>query len=934
MAVYSNTTARRYPDDTGAVRSLLADHLVSRVNFVNEIEAMYADGARIFVEVGPGKVLASLVSKILKDRPHLALVSNQADKPGLSQLQHLLGQFIVHGGQVNMDKLYQGRALQILDLDALYEETNRYGVTATTWLVNGARSISFAEAMTAAPKKAVKPMEVTSEMTASKQKTMNEEAPGVASAGMSADAPPAGSKEYVMIQHQKLMQRLLDMHQSVMTSYMNGLAAGGQTSLPDQAVAAKEATAPVDDTTGKVPGAGLPAAPEPADDSLSKSDPGDNGGGPSDRETRAALLRIVSERTGYPEDMLDLDLNLEADLGIDSIKRVEILTRLTEDLFPGGHEESLEQIEEINLSKTLREIIGHIEKFIDAAGKTGSAEAPATPPEKTDARAAEYDENLLLPRFTLTAVETPIPNSAFALSQDRITIITDDEGGIARSLQKKLTAAGYPAVILRWGNGQAQPEELIYFLNNHAGQEVKTVVQSIRQQHGRVGGLIHLFPLKKSPSFADIDLPGWIARLDYEVTSLFTLLKHLEPDLRQAALNGGACVMSAVGMGGTFASGVNTNNNKFFPGHGGISGLLKTAAIELPQVRVKSIDLDPTESVADIVENLFTEIGVADDCIEIGYAGKKRMRLDLADAALQSRQDNGLRMDSSWVILMTGGARGITAQIALDLARKYQPRLILAGRSLPPSAAESDATAGVEQPEALKKIIIDTMRQQGRDFSLVDVENEYRRLRQEREMRSNIAAMRSAGSEVEYCQVDVRDEEAFGGLIDDIYERHGNIHAVIHGAGVIEDKLIKDKTLASFDRVLGTKTRSAFILSKKLRPESLKLLVLFSSVAGRFGNQGQCDYAAANEVINKLAVYLNKQWPGRVVSINWGPWDQSGMVSDGLRQEFARRGVRLIPPAAGSRFMDTEIKKGQMGEVELVVGDGPWGAVGKQSQVE
>ncbi|MFW6237249.1 MAG: SDR family NAD(P)-dependent oxidoreductase, partial [Desulfosudaceae bacterium] len=853
--------------------------------------------------MGPGKVLANLVSKILQDRPHLALISNQADRPGLSQLQQLLGQFIVHGGQVNREKLYQGRALRPIDLDALYRETNRYGVTATTWLVNGARAIPFTEAMTAAPKNTVKPMEVTSDMTTIKHEGSAAEYPGSATSGMSAAAPPVTSKEYVMVQHQKLMQRLLDMHQSVMTSYMNGLAAGSTTLLPAQAVAAREAALPVDATTGTVPQAALPAAPKPAGDSLPKSDPGDNGGMPADRQTKAALLRIVSERTGYPEDMLDLDLNLEADLGIDSIKRVEILTRLTEVMFPNGHEESLEQIEEINLSKTLREIMGHIEKFMAAAGKSGSAEAPAPLPEKTAAGAARYDENLLLPRFTLTAVDAPIQDSAFALAQDRVTIITDDEGGIARSLQEKLTATGYPAVILRWGKGRAQSEEPVYFLNNLAAEEITTVVQSIRQQHGRVGGLIHLFPLKKGPSFADIDLPGWTARLDYEVTSLFLLLKHLEPDLRQAAQNGGAVVMSAVDMGGTFASGVNTNNNNFFPGHGGISGLLKTAAIEMPPVRVKSIDLDPAESAADIAEKLFTEIGVADHCLEIGYAGKKRMRLDLVAAALQSRQDNGLRMDSSWVILMTGGARGITAQIALDLARKYQPKLILAGRSLPPSAAESAATAGVEQPEALKKIIIDTMRQQGENFSLVDVENEYRRLRREREMRSNIAAMRRAGSEVEYCQVDVRDEEAFGGLIDDIYERHGNIHAVIHGAGVIEDKLIKDKTLASFDRVLGTKTQSAFILSKKLRPESLKLLVLFSSVAGRFGNQGQCDYAAANEVMNKLAVYLNKRWPGRVVSINWGPWDQSGMVSDGLRQEFARRGVRLIPPAAGSLFM-------------------------------
>ena len=632
--------------------------------------------------------------------------------------------------------------------------------------------------------------------------------------------------------------------------------------------------------------------------------------------------------------MLDPDLNLEADLGIDSIKRVEILNSLTQVLFPDGYDVPLEEIEEINQSRTLREIIEHIENLINTAGDIGPGDALKLPQKKTADRADDYNENCSLPRFTVTAVDAPIQDRWIDLARDRVIIITDDERGIARSLQVKLTAKGYDVVTLRWGKASSPAEEKVYSLNHNFTEEIGTVVKTIREQHGKVGGLIHLFPLKECPSFSDIDLPAWTARIDYEVKTLFSLLKYLAPDLSDAAGNGGACVLSAVAMGGTFASGSSTNNTDFFPGHGGISGLLKTAAIELPGVRVKSVDLDAREPVSGIAEKLFKEFGAADNLIEIGYLGKKRKRLGLLASSLASRQENGLQIDSSWVILITGGARGITAQISLELARKYKPKIILVGRSSPPPDKEPSATAGIEQAEALKRVLIDHMRQQGNDFSLVDVENAYRRLRKEREMRSNISAIRNAGATVEYHQVDVRDEKGFGRFIEGLYEKYGDIQAVVHGAGVIEDKLIKDKTLDSFDRVLGTKTRSAFILSRKLKPESLKLFVLFSSVAGRFGNQGQCDYAAANEIINKLAVYLDKKWPGRVVSINWGPWDKSGMVSDGLRKEFARRGVRLIPPAAGSRFMNAEIKKGEKGEVELVVGDGPWGAVEDTSQAQ
>jgi hypothetical protein len=177
---------------------------------------------------------------------------------------------------------------------------------------------------------------------------------------------------------------------------------------------------------------------------------------------------------------------------------------------------------------------------------------------------------------------------------------------------------------------------------------------------------------------------------------------------------------------------------------------------------------------------------------------------------------------------------------------------------------------------------------------------------------------------VHYYPVDVRDYEAFGSLIDRIYSSFGRLDGVIHGAGVIEDRLIQDKTPESFDRVFDTKADSAFILSRKLRPEKLKFLVFFSSVAGRFGNRGQGDYAAANEVLNKLAVHLDREWPGRVVSINWGPWDTNGMVSPEVRKQFAERGVELIPASVGLRRLEEELHHGRKGEAEVVIGGIGW----------
>jgi len=189
--------------------------------------------------------------------------------------------------------------------------------------------------------------------------------------------------------------------------------------------------------------------------------------------------------------------------------------------------------------------------------------------------------------------------------------------------------------------------------------------------------------------------------------------------------------------------------------------------------------------------------------------------------------------------------------------------------------------------------------------------------------------MERAGARVHYFSVDVRDEMAFGNLIDRIYNTYGRSNGVIHGAGIIEDKLVRDKLPEAFDRVFDTKVDGAFILSRKLRPDSLKFLVFFTSVVGRFGNRGQADYAAANEVVNKLALYLDSRWPGRVVSVNWGPWAKLGMVSPEVQKQFASRGIGLLSPPAGCRSLDQELRYGRKGEIEVLLTAGGWEAYSK-----
>ncbi len=333
------------------------------------------------------------------------------------------------------------------------------------------------------------------------------------------------------------------------------------------------------------------------------------------------------------------------------------------------------------------------------------------------------------------------------------------------------------------------------------------------------------------------------------------------------------------------------------------------------------MDVNPHEAAERLVEHLAAELFAADPDPEVGYVDGQRIVLQAVAAPLPREElaNAEPELGSDSVLLITGGARGITADIALELAERFQPTLILVGRSdLPPPQEDAD-TAGLEEAATLKAALIRRLQGGQTRVTPVEVERAYQRLLKEREIRSNMEALVQAGAHVVYHAVDVRDEAAFGELIDALYQSYGRIDGVVHGAGIIEDKLVKDKTVESWDRVVGTKLDSAFVLSRRLRPDGLRFLVLFSSVAGRFGNRGQADYAAANEVLNKLARHLDRHWPAHVVSINWGPWEKRGMVSPELLRSFAERGVTLVQPATGRRMLAEEIGAHRKGDAEIVI---------------
>jgi acyl transferase domain-containing protein/NAD(P)H-dependent flavin oxidoreductase YrpB (nitropropane dioxygenase family) len=675
-----------------------------------------------------------------------------------------------------------------------------------------------------------------------------------------------------------------------------------------------------------------------------------------------ALLDIVSQRTGYPVDMLDPTLDLEADLGIDSIKRVEILNSFRK-MLPEQRQLELEGgLEDLAGTKTLQGIIDWICKaptgapqdkapvnhngngngngYVGGGGNgngngnghhgngngngNGNGHAPEIgkvlhlPTMNNNGHngngngnghgglhlVTEAAQELvsggilrrgLVQSYRLPALESKAPQLA------GVVLIAADSAGYAKALANALAKHKQKVVVLAKGKGAD-----IAVSDFHNLEELSGAVQKIKKEHGEIAAFIDLRAFDVNDQAKDIKA----------LSQLFAAAKALEADFNPKHSDNKKQFIVAARMDGQFGL---TDTTSFSPLQAGLVGLMKSLAKEWTQSNCKAIDFSSKLSAAAVADIIVKELANKDPYVETGYDDKQhRYAIESFAVSLGDAERNNVKLDSSKVVLITGGARGITAELALELAGKYQPKLILIGRIPEPQGQEDAATAGLESAKEIKAAIMQQLKGEGKPVSIAAVETVYQRLLKEREVRETLNELKKLGSVVEYHALDVRDPETFGNLLADIYKRHGNIDGVINGAGIIEDGFIKDKTVESFEKVVSTKIESSFILAEKLNLDTLQFMFLFSSVVGRTGNAGQTDYVAANETVNKLAMLLDKKTKAQVASIMWGPW-KGGMAQPELETIFAKYGWAMIDASAGRSYFIEELEYGKKGDVEVLL---------------
>ncbi len=634
-------------------------------------------------------------------------------------------------------------------------------------------------------------------------------------------------------------------------------------------------------------------------------------GAATDDPIAAKVLEIVAEKTGYPSEMLDLDLDLEADLGIDTVKQAEMFA-------------SVRAAYNIPRDETLKlrdfPTLAHVIKFardrqpgsapVPAAitegnkpaieqGSGSTASGPIGLPGRPEP--GSLDAANSIPR----RVPVPILRPPLAICKTTVVrlgpgsrvIVMPDRGGVAERLTEKLQAAGVGVLLIDDGpNADVLGNCLMNWL-----------------AAGPVQGVYWLPGLDYESSVRDMDLAAWHEALRVRIKLFYTVMR----DLYHQIAAPGTFLVSGTRLGGQHGY---DEVGALAPLGGAVTGFTKTYKREQMDVLAKAVDFEPECVPTEIARILIEETLRDPGAVEIGYKAGLRWTIGLEEQPAADGQP-GLTLDRNTVFVVTGAAGSIVSAITADLAAASGGTFYLLDVVPEPDPGKSDLKRFVSDKDGLKRDLFARIQARGERATPALVEKELAALERAQAARSAIDAVRASGGAAHYFSVNLTDTEAVAAVIGEVRKRSGRIDVLLHAAGVERSHFLPDKAPHEFDLVFDVKGDGWFNLLYAIGDMPLGATVAFSSIAARFGNGGQADYSAANDLLCKITSSFRTTRPEtRGIAIDWTAWGGIGMATRGsIPKMMELAGIDMLPPEAGIPLIRRELTAGGA-RGEIVVG--------------
>jgi acyl transferase domain-containing protein/NAD(P)-dependent dehydrogenase (short-subunit alcohol dehydrogenase family) len=620
----------------------------------------------------------------------------------------------------------------------------------------------------------------------------------------------------------------------------------------------------------------------------------------TDDSIKDKVLEIVAEKTGYPKDMLDLDLDLEADLGIDTVKQAEMFAAIRV-AYNIPRDENLK----------LREFptLAHVIQFARDRQLVAGA-LPATPSAKPAASVAVtrprppvagFDAADRVPR------RVPVPNlrppltvckpTGVALGPGSRVVIMPDRGGVASALAQQLQTGGVEVFQIE---DARDPVALANTLKSWLAS-------------GPVQGVYWLPALDEEGPISKMSLVTWHEALQVRAKSLYAAMRVLYEQIAAPS----TFLVSATRLGGQHGY---DEPGAVAPVGGAVTGFTKTYKRERTEALVKAVDFDTDCKPREVAELLIQETLRDSGAVEISYKEGERWSVGLQEQPVADGRP-GLTLDQNTVFLITGAAGSIVSAITADLAATSGGTFYLLDLVPEPDPNNPDLKRFVSDKEALKRERFTRIQGRGERATPALLEKELAALERAEAAQSAIDAVRAAGGTAQYFSVNLADADGVAAVINQVREDSGRIDVLLHAAGIERSHFLPDKDPREFDLVFDVKSDGWFNLLHAIGDMPLGATVAFSSVAGRFGNAGQADYSAANDLLCKITSSFRSTRPQtRGIVLDWSAWGGIGMATRGsIPKMMELAGIDMLPPEAGIPWIRRELTSGGT-RGEVVVG--------------
>lgn len=594
-----------------------------------------------------------------------------------------------------------------------------------------------------------------------------------------------------------------------------------------------------------------------------------------------AVLAIIAEITKYPTEMLEPEMEMEADLGIDTVKQATIFSILGE-RFGLGNDSSVS----ISEYKTIGEVIRFVKSL--SAESVRSKEAVTIDINDFQAPDSQDGRDMRMPVFqndlcyqVPVAVKTEVSSKDFSVKGKNVLVM----GNHADSVQKMASFFGKTA---------KNVETFIFTvpLNLHT---VVEQTESISIQS--VDILVDCGDLGTAFAAGEIPQEEENRLLWLNSEARFIFFKALQEKFNKKVRM--ICMVSLDGKFG-YAKPSTKVINVY---SGALCGFYKGLRKEWQESKVKILDFNISSIDAldkKLAAKVIQEVEAGGEDYEIAYDGKDRWVVRLND--LDHAELQPLDLPQNPHFLITGGANGITAEIALGLAQKLQGKITLIGRTLLPENISELAKLSENELNQKRMEIQNKLKLTGKKVTPVLVQQEYEKLTKAIIAYRFIQEIEQTGSQVRYSSCDVRSLKDLQTVIEGAVHDFGPIHGIIHGAGVEKSHMLMDKNLNEFEEVFTVKAEGICNLLRLVDKVQLKVLIGFSSISGRFGNEAQLDYCAANSFLSSYIRGIKAEYPQlHSLSIAWSGWSGLGMAwrNDFVKNNSEAMGVNLIEPARG-----------------------------------